>query len=172
MSHDEREHARSQERDEHDEHEALERKPGRSFTDPRRPLGEELIDRAARLGGDFDEGLYGRAPDHYRFGLGVPECAKGVAVLRKAEELMYAGNPPGDTAQNRRRALELAAGRCGVKVEEYDRIVESDEELMSLEAEVMDFARRHSSVSDATDVDAGTADAGEESLSLGPTSTA
>jgi hypothetical protein len=122
------------------ERQILERKPGRSFTDPSRPLGEELIERADPNGGDPEEGVYGRAPEHFKAGHGVPERAKCVAVLRKADELMAENNPPGDTELNQRRALELACGRCGVKVEEYDKMVDGDEEVKSLEALVLEAA--------------------------------
>ena len=64
--------------------EILERKPGRSFSDPRRPLGEELLTSTEPHGGDPEEGVYGRAPEHFRGGHGLAERAKGVAVLRKA----------------------------------------------------------------------------------------
>jgi hypothetical protein len=124
------------------EREILERKPGRSFTDPSRPLGQELLERAGLHGGDPEEGVYGRAAEHYRVGHGVPERAKCVAVLRKADELMAENNPPGDTDENQRRALELACGRCGVRVEEYDRLVDGDEEVRALEAVVLDAAYR------------------------------
>ena len=118
-----------------------ERHPGRSFTDPRRPLGADMIERSDPQGGDLDEGIYGRAVVHYRFGRGVSERAKGVAVLRKAEELMASGIPSGDTEEGQRRALELAAARCGVRIEEYDRLVAGDEELQILQAAVMAAAR-------------------------------
>lgn len=122
--------------------ELLERKPGRSFSDPTRPLGEELLERTNLEGGDEDEAVYGRAPEHYRTGHGIPERAKCVAVLRKADELMAENNPPGDTDENQRRALELACGRCGVLVEEYDRLVDEDEEIKALEELVLDAAYR------------------------------
>jgi hypothetical protein len=116
------------------------RKPGRSFTDPARPLGEDVIERADPFGGDPEEGVYGRASEHPKEGHGVAERAKAVAVLRKAEELMASGNPPGDSEDGRRRALELAAGRVGLHLKEYDHIVRGDEELESLEAAVMNAA--------------------------------
>lgn len=124
------------------EREILARKPGRSFSDPERPLGEELLARTATHGGDPEEGVYGRAPEHFRLGEGLAERAKGVAVLRKADELMSQNNPPGDTEENQRRALELACGRCGVKVEEYDRLVDKDEALRELENAVLEAARQ------------------------------
>src|SRR5689334_18261467 len=111
-----------------------ERKPGRSFTDPRRPLGEELLERTDPFGGDPEEGVYGRAHDHPRHGHGVAERAKCVAVLRKADELMAENNPSGATEEGRRRAIELAAGRCGVHIDEYYRMISGDEELQALEA--------------------------------------
>lgn len=117
-----------------------ERKPGRSFSDPRRPLGEDILERSSPSGGDADEGYYGRVVNHNRVGHGVADRARCVAVLRKAEELMASGNPSGDTEEGRRRALELAAGRCGVKIELYDRVIDADEELRDLEAAVMKAA--------------------------------
>lgn len=125
---------------EHETPITAERKPGREFTDPRRPLGQDLIERSDPFGGDPEEGVYGRAPEHFRSGHGVAERAKGVAVLRKADELMGADNPSGATEEGRRRAIELACGRCGVHIDEYYRILEGDEELKDLEAAVMQAA--------------------------------
>src|SRR5262245_3679866 len=125
---------------EHDEGSVSTHKVGRSFSDSRRPLGAELLDRTDPLGGDPEEGVYGRAPVHYRVGHGLPERAKCIGVLRKPDELRAEGNPPGDTEQGRRRALELACGRCGVKVEEYERMMHGDEELEALHATVMEAA--------------------------------
>lgn len=115
---------------------------GRSFTHPDRPLGEHILERTAPDGGDEDEGAYGRAPVHPKFGHGVADRARAIGVLRKAEELMASGEPPGDTEDGRRRALELACSRCGVRLSEYEAIVGGDEELRALEATVMDAARR------------------------------
>ncbi|MBX3230248.1 MAG: hypothetical protein KIT84_24550 [Labilithrix sp.] len=120
-----------------------ERQPGRDFTDPRRPLGQGVIERADPFGGDMTEGVYGRANVSADIGHGVAERAKAVSVLRKAEELMASGNPDGGTEDGRRRAIELACGRCGVDVDEYDRIVARDEELMALQTNVMEAARTH-----------------------------
>jgi hypothetical protein len=118
------------------------RLPGRSFTDPRKALGDDVIERGDPLGGDADEGVYGRASDHVRSGHGVAERAKAVSVLRKAEELMASGNPSGDSEDGRRRAIELACGRAGVRIEEFDRYVKGDEELEAMMATVMEAARQ------------------------------
>jgi hypothetical protein len=85
--------------------------------------------------------MYGRAQVHFRVGHGVAERAKCVAVLRKADELMAAGNPRGDTDALQRKALELAAARCGVRIAEYDLFLDGDEELQELQRAVMDAAR-------------------------------
>lgn len=114
---------------------------GRDYVDPRRPLGEGVIERADPRGGDPSEGVYGRANVTVDIGHGVAERAKAVSVLRKAEELMASGNPDGRSEAGRRRAIELACGRCGVKVAEYDRIVTDDEELLALQATVLEAAR-------------------------------
>ena len=122
------------------------RQPGRSFTDPRRPLGEDLIERTDPYGGDSDEGVYGRASEHPHSVHGVAERAKCVAVLRKAEELMASGNPPGNTEEGRRRALELASGRVGLTIGEYDRLKDGDEEIEALHAAVMNAARERAGI--------------------------
>lgn len=121
-----------------------ERKPGRSFSDPSRPLGEDVIERGDPLGGSSDEGMYGRSSIHDKTQHGVAERAKCVSVLRKAEELMASGNPSGATEEGRRRAIELACGRAGVRVHEYDVMLANDEEIQSLHNAVMDAARTHS----------------------------
>lgn len=119
------------------------RLPGRSFTDPTKPLGDGLIERADPLGGDPNEGMYGRHVESAAIGHGVAERAKAISVLRKAEELMASGNPDGGTEDGRRRAIELACGRCGVHVDEFDKIIDGDEELRDLMANVMESARQH-----------------------------
>jgi hypothetical protein len=121
-----------------------EHRAGRSFTDPSRPLGEGLIERADPRGGDPNEGVYGRATRAADIGHGVAERAKGVSVLRKAEELMASGNPDGGTEDGRRRALELACGRVGVTLDYFDRLVNQDPELQALLTNVMEAARTHS----------------------------
>ena len=126
-----------------DSQKAPEHRAGRSFTDPSRPLGEGLIERADPRGGDPNEGVYGRAVRAADIGHGVAERAKGVSVLRKAEELMASGNPDGGTEDGRRRAIELACGRCGVDLREFDRIVALDAELQDLMTNVMQAADTH-----------------------------
>lgn len=102
------------------------RGPGRSFKDPSKPLGAELVDRdRADL---TDEA--------------VAKRAKAVAILRKAEEFMRTHNPSASTPQGMIRALELAAGRMGLKLAEYDEIVSGDAELIELERKVLEDARR------------------------------
>jgi len=97
------------------------RKPGRSFSDHSRPLGEDLISRGDPING-------------------VADRARAVSVLRKAEELMASNNPSGATAEGRRHALELAATRVGVKIAEYESISKHDHEVQDLERQVMQEA--------------------------------
>src|SRR5688572_13112800 len=99
------------------------RKAGRSFGDPRRPLGADVIERA--------ETAEERGPT------AVADRAKAVAVLRKAEEFMRTANPSPVDEHAARRALELAAGRAGIFFEEYRRIVRGDPELSELERRVL-----------------------------------
>jgi hypothetical protein len=112
------------------------RKPGRSFDDPSKPLGKDIVERAHDVGANLEGGVYGRAEDGAK-DTGVADRAKAVAVLRKAEEFISTDNPPASTPEGMRRALELAAGRVGLTIEEYDRIVKADPELLALEAKVL-----------------------------------
>lgn len=54
---------------------------------------------------------------------------------------MASGNPDGKSESGRRRAIELACGRVGVKLDEFDRIVAEDPELGALMTNVMEAAR-------------------------------
>lgn len=98
---------------------------GRSFQHPDKPLGYELLDRTLET---HDLEL-------------LANRTKAVAILRKAEEFLYTHNPGVDEPGGFHRALELAAGRMGLKYEEYVRIVKNDAELQLLEREVLDDAR-------------------------------
>lgn len=113
------------------QHDDRDRKPGRSFDDPSRPLGEDTLRRGHEVGANLEDGVYGRAETEAK-DTGVADRAKVIAVLRKAEEFMATSNP-----SEPRRALELAAGRIGLKFEEYQAIVKSDDELMDLERKVL-----------------------------------
>jgi hypothetical protein len=111
------------------------RKPGRSFNDPNRPMGEALLDGTGPSGTikeDFTAREVQASVPHN----GVAERAKVIGVLRKAEELMAEGNLPKGEATPR-RALELAAGRVGLIIEEYDALVKGDPELAELERKVL-----------------------------------
>ena len=107
------------------------RKPGRSFEDPSKPLGKDIVERGAEVGANLEGGVYGRAEDGAK-DTGVADRAKAVAVLRKAEEFMATSNP-----SDPQRALELGAGRVGLTIEEYRAIVDADHELQALEAKVL-----------------------------------
>jgi hypothetical protein len=112
------------------------RKPGRSFDDPNRPLGEDTLARAHDVGANLEGGAYGRAETGAK-DTGVADRAKAIAVLRKAEEFMVNDNPSARTPEGMRRALELAAGRVGLTLKEYDAIVRADDELVALERKVL-----------------------------------
>ena len=112
------------------------RKPGRSFDDPSKPLGQGTVERAHDVGANLEGGVYGRKEDGDK-APGVADRAKAVAVLRKAEEFMATNNPSPRTPEGMRRALELAAGRVGLTIEEYDAIVKADDELVALERKVL-----------------------------------
>src|SRR5687768_18498234 len=103
------------------------RKPGRSFDDPSKPMGQDIVERAHDVGANLEGGVYGRAEDDAK-DTGVADRAKAVSVLRKAEEFISHADPTDPT-----RALELAAGRVGLKYDEYRKIVDADHELQELE---------------------------------------
>jgi hypothetical protein len=94
------------------------RPAGRSFKDPNKPLGWDLLDHD------------------------VADRAKAIGVLRKAEELMRTNNPAPVNEVELRHALTLAAARVGVKWDEYERIVHHDEALAELERKVIADAIR------------------------------
>lgn len=112
-----------------------ERKPGRSFDDPSRPMGEDILERtgASEI---TKEDFRSREDQAEATHNGVAERAKVIAVLRKADELMAEDNLPKNDQSNQ-RALELAAGRVGLTIEEYRALVKGDPELEELEAKVM-----------------------------------
>jgi hypothetical protein len=65
-----------------------------------------------------------------------------VAILRKAEEFFYTHNPSPHEPYGVRRGLELAAGRMGLKLEDYEAIVRSDPEIAELQRLVIEDAKR------------------------------
>jgi hypothetical protein len=111
------------------------RKPGRSFNDPNRPMGEALLEGSA-ASGTIKEDFRAREVQASVPHNGVAERAKVIGVLRKAEELMVEGNLPHGQATPR-RALELASGRVGLTIKEYDALVKDDPELMELERKIL-----------------------------------
>lgn len=75
-------------------------------------MGKDIVERAQDRGDEAS----------------VADRAKGVSVLRKAEEFIASDNP-----SDPKRALELAAGRVGLTYDEYRKIVDDDPELLALE---------------------------------------
>jgi nucleotide-binding universal stress UspA family protein len=121
------------------------RRPGRSFQDSARPLGEALIAVAPRTTAPTEENFSDRAKQAARQASadprGVAERAKVIGVLRKAEEFMRTANPPPSTAGDVRRALGLASGRLGLSFAEYRALADRDPELVELERRIVDDAR-------------------------------
>lgn len=123
-----------------------ERKPGRSFEDPSRPLGDELLAHSKRGVAPTVEDFRSRvvqarvqaAADRY----GVAERAKVIGVLRKAEELMAAPNRPPRSEAELHHVLEVAMHDVGLKIGEYRAFMEGDDELADLEKKVLEDARR------------------------------
>jgi hypothetical protein len=116
------------------------REPGRSFDDPSRPLGEDLLERSPSNTSAEEGGVYGRAQELGPRPVSVADRAKAIAVLRKADEFMQTDNPSPVTRAAMRRALELAAGRVGMTFDEYDVIVRNDPEVAELERKLLDEA--------------------------------
>jgi hypothetical protein len=117
------------------------RKPGRSFDDGNRPLGQELLEHSSATATPIKEDFTKREVQAATTHGGVAERAKAIAVLRKAEELFETDNPGPHTEKSLHRALELAAGRVGLTIGEYNALVKGDPELVELERKVLASAR-------------------------------
>lgn len=123
-----------------------ERQPGRSFEDPSRPLGAELLERSKRGVAPTEENFRSRvtqareqaAADRY----GVAERAKVIGVLRKAEELMAFSSRPPRSEADLDDVLDVAAHDVGITLGEYRALMTGDDELVELEKRVLDEARR------------------------------
>lgn len=116
------------------------RKPGRSFDDPSKPLGDGIIQRSAQSG-TVPEDLSSREAQAATAHNGVAERAKVIAVLRKFEELIADENPPVREEPKLQHSLDLACGRVGLTRPEYNALVKGDAELETLEAKVIVAAR-------------------------------
>ncbi len=116
------------------------RMPGRSFEDPRKPMGEEILAHSGPSK-QPEEDFRGRDHQAAASQHGVAERAKTISVLRKVEELISEDDPPANDEAGLRTALELAAGRVGLTIEEYHSLVKGDPEVEDLERKVLDAAR-------------------------------
>jgi nucleotide-binding universal stress UspA family protein len=125
--------------------ESQERKPGRSFHDSSRALGDELLEKSASTTAPTTENFEDRARQAAKQAAadpsGVAQRAKVIAVLRKAEEFMSTSAPAANTDAGVRRALELAVGRMGLTLREYRALADADPELVELERQVITDCR-------------------------------
>ena len=117
------------------------RQPGRSFENPDRPLGEEILEHSGPSSTSASEDFRSREKQAAARHKGVAERAKVIAVLRKLEDLVAERNLP-HGQETPRRALELAAGRVGLTLAEYQALVSGDPELVELEQKVLEAVRR------------------------------
>ena len=117
------------------------RKPGRSFDDPSRPLGEDTLARSAESSSAANEDFRSREAQADMPHNGVAERAKAIGVLRKVEEFVGTDNPPATDEASLQRCFELAAGRVGLTIGEYEALVKGDPELLALEDKVRQAAR-------------------------------
>ncbi len=122
------------------------RKPGRSFEAPSRPLGEELLEHSTRGVAPTVEDFRDRVAQAREQGGadrgGVAERAKVIGVLRKAEEIMAALEYAPQSEADLERTLDVAAHDVGLTLGEYRALMEGDTELVALEKQVLDEARR------------------------------
>lgn len=72
----------------------------------------------------------------------MAERAKVIGVLRKAEELMAAPKYAPESEADIERALDVAAHDVGLTLGEYRALMVGDTELVALEKQVLDEARR------------------------------
>ena len=120
-----------------DEHGRL---PGRSFEDPRKPMGEEILAHSG-ASKPAEEDFRSREDQAAASQHGVAERAKAISVLRKVEELISEEDPPANDEAGLCTAMKLAAGRVGLTIEEYHSLVKGDPEVEDLERKVLDGAR-------------------------------
>lgn len=116
------------------------RLPGRSFDDPNRPMGEDVLAHSAPSAEGIED-FRSREAQADIAGHGIAERARAIAVLRKAEELIADNNPGAPDEAGLRRCFELAAGRVGITIGEYNALVKGDPEMIKLEANVVDAVR-------------------------------
>lgn len=95
--------------------------PGQVFDDPRRPLGAELLERSS--------------PRQ------LPDRAKAIAVMRRADELVKYCEPECESEPRLQHVMDLAARDVGLRPEEYRGIIQNDVELRELERRVLDGIR-------------------------------
>ena len=119
------------------------RKPGRSFEDPERPLGQELLERSGPSDTRANEDFRSREAQADMPHNGVAERAKAVSVMRLAEELIATHNPGANDEYSLQRCFDLAGGRLGLKPAEYESLLKGDVELEKLDAQVRAAARAH-----------------------------
>ena len=117
------------------------RKPGRSFDDPAKALGQEILEHTPQVDNPPADDFRPREAQADMPQNGVAERAKVISVFRKAEEFIATANPPANDEAGLRACFELAAGRVGLTFPEYEALLEGDAELEALEAKVLDAAR-------------------------------
>lgn len=122
--------------------ELQDRKPGRSFDDPSRALGDEILAHSGPSDPAANEDFRSREAQADMPYNGVAERAKAISVLRKVEEFLATNNPGADDEESLQRCFELAAGRVGLTIGEYEALVKGDSELEALETKVRDAARQ------------------------------
>jgi hypothetical protein len=125
----------------HHSYDGLTRRPGRAFDDHEKPLGYDLLEWSTTSSA-VHEDFRGRAAQAGSQRNGVAERAKGIAVLRKLDELVFEDNLPVEARNDIQRALELSCGRVGVTFPEYRALMDRDPELLELEAKVLEDAKK------------------------------
>jgi len=116
------------------------RKPGRSFEDPEKPLGAELLERSGPSR-EIPEDLRDRVAQAAATSNGVAERAKAIGVLRKLEEIIAYATEPVDAKDPIDAALHVAARSVGLTYDEYRALVDKDPELVALEVRVVESTK-------------------------------
>ena len=129
------------------EEKSADRKPGRSFEAPSRPLGEELLEHSTLGVAPTVEDFRNRVAQAREQGGadrgGVAERAKVIGVLRKAEEIMAALEYAPQSEADLERTLNITAHNIKLTLNEYQTLIKNNTKLITLKKQILNKTHHH-----------------------------